>query len=94
MITNDDVKNYLGIDYVDEMVDKNIERLIKTADSYLKGAIGEDYPKKDPRAIELTLIVIADLYDKRDMNAKVSNNVRSIVNDFSMQLRLESREES
>ena len=76
------------------MVDKNIKRLIKTADSYLKGAIGEDYPKEDPRAIELALIVIADLYDNRDMSAKVSNNVRSIVNDFSMQLRLESREES
>ncbi len=94
MVNAKDVKNYLGIDYADEMVDKNIKRLIKTADSYLKGAIGEDYPKEDPRAIELALIVIADLYDNRDMSAKVSNNVRSIVNDFSMQLRLESREES
>lgn len=94
MVNAKDVKNYLGIDYADEMVDKNIKRLVKTADSYLKGAIGEDYPKEDPRAIELALIVIADLYDNRDMSAKVSNNVRSIVNDFSMQLRLESREES
>ena len=94
MVNAKDVKNYLGIDYADVMVDKNIKRLIKTADSYLKGAIGEDYPKEDPRAIELALIVIADLYDNRDMSAKVSNNVRSIVNDFSMQLRLESREES
>ena len=94
MVNAKDVKNYLGIDYADEMVDKNIKRQIKTADSYLKGAIGEDYPKEDPRAIELALIVIADLYDNRDMSAKVSNNVRSIVNDFSMQLRLESREES
>ena len=68
MVNAKDVKNYLGIDYADEMVDKNIKRLIKTADSYLKGAIGEDYPKEDPRAIELALIVIADLYDNRDMS--------------------------
>lgn len=91
MITVDDLKNYLGIDYADEMVEKNLERLIKTADSYLKGAIGNDYPDDDPRANELALIVAADLYDNRDLSAKVSNNVRNLVNDFLMQLKLGMR---
>lgn len=93
MITVDDLKNYLGIDHIDEMVEKNLERLIKTADAYLKGAIGKDYPIDDPRSKELALIVAADLYDNRDLNAKASNNVRNLVNDFSMQLRLEIRED-
>lgn len=91
MITVDDLKKYLGIDYADEMVEKNLERLIKTADSYLKGAIGNDYPNDDPRANELALIVAADLYDNRDLSAKVSNNVRNLVNDFLMQLKLGMR---
>lgn len=91
MITVADLKNYLGIDYADEMVEKNLERLIKTADSYLKGAVGNDYPTDDPRANELALIVAADLYDNRDLSAKVSNNVRNLVNDFLIQLKLETR---
>ena len=91
MITVDDLKNYIGIDYADEMVEKNLERLIKTADSYLKGAVGKDYPADDPRANELALIVAADLYDNRDLSAKVSNNVRNLVNDFLMQLKLEMK---
>ena len=91
MITVDDLKNYLGIDYSDKMVEKNLKRLIKTADSYLKGAVGNDYPTDDPRAKELALIVAADLYDNRDLSAKVSNNVRNLVNDFLMQLKLEMR---
>lgn len=89
MVTPKQVKDYLGIDYADKMVEANIKRLIKTADSYLKGAIGENYPAKDPRAVELALIVIADLYENREMSAKVSNNTRRLVADFSMQLKLE-----
>lgn len=91
MITVDDLKNYLGIDYADEMVEKNLERSIRAADSYLKGAIGKDYPVDDLKSEELALIVAADLYDNRDLSTKVSNNVRNLVNDFSMQLRLEMR---
>ena len=89
MVTLKQAKDYLGIDYADKMVEANIKRLIKTADSYLKGAIGENYPAKDPRAVELALIVIADLYENREMSAKVSNNTRRLVADFSMQLKLE-----
>ena len=91
MPTTKEVLAYLGIDYADDMVTCNVERAIKTADAYLKGAVGENYPTDDPRAKELALIFIADLYDNRGMIEKVSGNVRRLVDDFMLQLRLELR---
>lgn len=89
MVSVTDVKNYLGIDYSDEMIDANINRMIKSADSYLKGAIGEDYPSEDPRAVELALMIISDLYDNRDLADKSSGNVRRFIQDATLQLKLE-----
>lgn len=91
MPTTEEVLSYLGIDYADETVTRNVERAISTADAYLKGAIGDNYPTYDPRAKELALIFIADLYDNRGMIEKVSGNVRRLVDDFMLQLRLELR---
>lgn len=91
MPTNEEVLDYLGIDYADDMVTRNVERAILTADAYLKGAIGTNYPTEDPRAKELALIFIADLYDNRGSIEKVSGNVRRLVDDFMLQLRLELR---
>lgn len=91
MPTLEEVLAYLGIDYADDMTNKNVERTIKTADAYLKGAVGEQYPTEDPRAKELVLIFIADLYENRCMIEKVSGNVRRLVDDFMLQLRLELR---
>lgn len=93
MPTVEDVLAYLGIDYADNMVNRNIKRAIDVADSYLKGSIGDNYPIDDPRAKELALIFISDLYDNRGMIEKVSGNVRRLVDDFSLQLRLELRRE-
>lgn len=86
-----DVYDYLGIDYADAMVTANVNRAIATADAYLKGAVGANYPIEDPRAKELALIFIADLYDNRGMLEKSSNNVRRLVDDFLLQLKLELR---
>lgn len=86
-----DVYNYLGIDYADAMVTANVNLAISTADAYLKGAVGADYPIEDPRAKELALIFIADLYDNRGLLEKGSQNVRRLVDDFLLQLRLELR---
>lgn len=94
VVTVEDVKDYLGIDYTDEMVDRNIARLIKTADAYLKGSIGDKYPVEDPKSKELALIIISDLYDNRGMNSTVSGNTRRLVEDLSLQLRLELRRAS
>lgn len=91
MITIDDLKNYLGIDYVDNMITSNLERSLKVADAFLKGSVGEDYPKDDARAEELILVVASELYENRGMmlSGSVSNTTRKMVDDLSLQLRLE-----
>ena len=91
VVSVEEVLAYLGIDYSDEMVNSNIERAIKTADAYLKGSIGETYPVDDPRSKALALVIISDLYDKRGLNETVSGNTRRLVDDLSLQLRLELR---
>ena len=91
VVTVNEALAYLGIDYADDMVRSNIERTIKTADAFLKGSVGEDYPVDDPRSKELALIIISDLYDKRGMVSTVSGNTRRLVEDLSLQLRLELR---
>lgn len=91
VVTVDEALAYLGIDYADDMVRSNVERTIKTADAFLKGSVGENYPIDDPRSKELALIIISDLYDKRGMVSTVSGNTRRLVEDLSLQLRLELR---
>jgi hypothetical protein len=95
-VTIEEVLNYLGYeaDYADDMVKNNINRSILTADAYLKGSIGKNYPVDDPRVKELALIFISDLYENRGMIEKVAGNVRRLVDDMSLQLRLELRENS
>jgi len=91
VLTIDEALAYLGIDYADDMVRNNIARTIKTADAYLKGSVGEDYPVDDPRSKELALIIVSDLYDKRGLVSTVTGNTRKLVDDLSLQLRLELR---
>lgn len=91
VVTIEEVKAYLGIDYADDMVNANIERAINTANAYLTGSIGNDYPTDDPRAKELALIIISDLYDNRGLQSTISGNTRRLVDDLSLQLRLELR---
>lgn len=94
VVTVDEALAYLGIDYADEMVKSNVGRMIKTADAYLKGSVGKDYPTDDPRSKELALIIISDLYDKRGLVSTISGNTRKLVDDLSLQLRLELRRAS
>ena len=94
MLTEQEVLDYLGIDCADEMITRNIARMIRVADSYLQGSLGKNYPTDDPRVNELALIVVSDLYDNRGMSDKVSGNVRRLVDDFSLQLRLSMRGDS
>ena len=94
VVTVQDVLDELGYDIADEMVNRNITRAINTADAYLKGSIGENYPKEDPRAKELALIIITDIYDNKGLKDTVSGNTRKLVDDMSLQLRLELRRAS
>lgn len=92
VVTVEDVKAYLGIDYADDMVNANITRAINTADSYLKGSIGANYPTEDPRVKELALIIVDDLYTNRgSQSTNITGNCKRLVDDMSLQLRLELR---
>jgi len=88
VLTLQNVKSYLKIDFDDD--DELLNSLIKTADEYLKSAISIKYNSDTERAKLLSLIVIQDLYDNRGLTEKVSGNVRKLVSDFTLQLKLES----
>ena len=47
-IAIENARAYLGIDYADEVTDKNITRCLKTAQSILHGAVGEDLELNRP----------------------------------------------
>ena len=99
VIEPQDVYDYLGIDDVDSDDPRKrvVERLIGSAESFLTGSLGPDFPKQDSRAKTLALLIVSDLYDNRGMMAqgstveRVSNTTRKLVHDFSLQLRLEQR---
>ena len=92
MPTYEDVLSYLGIDYADEMVEKNVKAAMDTARQTLLGSVGEDVEELlpgDPRVTELVKIYTDDLYSERGIRAKVSNATRLMVGTMETQLRLE-----
>ena len=91
VVSVQEVLDYLGLDETDDMTDRNITSFIDVADSFLKGAVGYDYPQDDPRAKQLALILINDLYENRGSIAKVSTKVKSFVTTSMLQLTLELR---
>lgn len=75
-----------------QIVKRNIIRLINFSNLYLQGAIGKNYPTEDERAKQIALLVISDLYDYRDLDSKnISNTTRKILNDLEWQLKIELR---
>lgn len=92
MPTIEEIKDYLGIDYDDDVSNRNIKKYLSVADSWLKGAIGKNYPKNDERAKQLALFVIEDLYDRGSYSVKENKNIEKMKNDFLMQLQCEGRE--
>lgn len=95
-VTLEEVCDYMGFEESEVLLEenhvikRNIERLIKFSDVYLKGAIGKKYPKDDERAKEIALLVISDLYENRDLDSKnISNTTRKLLNDIEWQLKME-----
>ena len=86
--------DYLGIDYADEVVERNIRRARAAAAKTLQGAVGGDVfdlLPDDERVRELVLIYTDDLYSTRGVAAKVSNAVRLSVATMELQVRLDLR---
>lgn len=95
MPTIEEAKLYLGIDYEDPVVTANVKRALATAVKTLHGAVGsdiEDHMPEDPRAKELVLIYLDDLYSNRGVSAKVSGATRQLVATMELQLLLELRQ--
>ena len=90
VITVDDLLAYLGIDYADTMVGKNIARAIKTADGDLRESVGEDYPVDHPLTPELALLYASAAYENRDL----AGNESKRANDIAFKLRLYMRRRS
>lgn len=75
-----------------QVVKRNITRLIKFSNLYLQGAIGKNYPTEDERAKQIALLVISDLYDYRDLDSKnIANTTKKLLNDLELQLKMEMR---
>lgn len=91
MLIADDVKEYLGIDWSDAATDRRINHLITVAEKFLEGSLGVGFPVDDARVKELAMMIISDLYDNHDTTDKVSGNIRRLIADFSLQIRLEMR---
>ena len=84
IITADDVLAYLGIDYADDMVNKNIDNAIAYADGELRESVSDDYPVDHPLTLELALLHAAASYEKRDL---AGNEVKR-AGDIALKLRL------
>ena len=84
VITESDLLAHLGIDYADDMVNKNIAQAIKYADGELRESVGDDYPVDHPLTPELALLYASASYDHRDLSANESKRA----NDIALKLRL------
>ena len=94
MPTIEDALAYMGIDYPDELIRKNVTRALAAATQVLYGAVGEDVDTLlpgDARVRELVLIYTDDLYTERGVSAKVSGATRRLVEDMVLQLQLDLR---
>lgn len=93
-LTVQDVKDYLGIDFADDATDRLVTAMVSTADAYMRGALGVNYPVDDERVKTVEKIIISDLYDHRDLSDKVSGATRRVVDSMLKQVRLEMRGDS
>ena len=91
MVSIDDVKKELGIDFSDKNTDARLERYIKVAEAWLKGAVGT-YNNSDERAKQLALLIIEDLFDRNSNTVKENATINKLKNDFIMQLKWEIKE--
>ena len=93
-ISEQDIYDYLGIDYADEMVARRVRGLLMAIDSYLTGAIGEDYavavsPESLAKAKEIGLMLIGELYDGRGGTGKERTVVRTLLSSMMLHLQLD-----
>lgn len=84
VITADDLLAHLGIDYADDMVNKNIAKAIAYADGELRESVGDNYPVDHPLTPELALLYATASYEQRDL----SGNEIKRADQIALKLRL------
>lgn len=94
MVTLEDVKSELGIDYSDEMIDAKLTRAMNAGHARMLGAVGSDvetYLKDDPRIDQLWLIYAQENYDGASLSEKEIRALKRLRDDLEPQLRLDLR---
>ena len=92
VITADDLLAYLGIDYADDMVIKNIARAINTADGDLRESVGVNYPVDHPLTKELALLYASNSYENRELSGNEGKRAEQIALKLRLVLRRGSSE--
>ena len=92
-MTLDDALLHLGYDEVDETITKKVTSELEEAETYLKGAVGDDVfdlMPEDPRVNILLKAYLDDLHDDRGTtSAKANNSKREMIHSTEWQLKLE-----
>lgn len=97
-VSSEDVMAYVGIEaeYADEQQEARIERALKAAERWLKGAVGKEVSMDDSRAEELVLMAAGELYEVRTLTddrlskyagAKVLASLNRMAGDLILQLK-------
>lgn len=90
VITRDDLLVHLGIDYADDMVNKNIDQALRYADGELRESVGDDYPVDHPLTPELALLYASASYEKRDLAGNEVKRAEQIAFKLKLYLRRRS----
>lgn len=96
-ITEQDVLDYLSIDYADETVMRRVQALIAAVDAYLEGAIGSDFmfmvsQTNLAKAREIGLMLIGELYENRTATQKERAVMSVLLSSMLTQLQLDYEE--
>lgn len=96
-ITEQDVLDYLCIDYADEAVMRRVQALIGAVDAYLEGAIGSDFmfmvsQANLAKAREIGLMLIGELYENRTATQKERAVMSVLLSSMLTQLQLDYEE--
>ena len=84
-----EAKDYLGIDYADEMIERRLNSVIKSTDLFLDGAIGKGYDRTDSRVKEVALMIIGEMFEDRALTSKEAWSYRRLTQNLIYQLRIE-----
>ena len=90
VISRADLLAHLGIDYADDMVNKNIDQAIRYADGELRESVADDYPVDHPLTPELALLYASASYENRDLAGNEIKRADQIANKLRLYLRRRS----